>query len=315
MRRRSSLLFISLLAGVAVWCAVKLFSELTWHAVLALEEGWIWVLAAAGLSLLNYVLRALRWRWYLARLGHFLPLGFAWLTYSAGFAFTLSPAKLGEVARARYYMPLGISLREIGAVFFLERVQDVLAVLALATLAVTLLPVSAAPIRISVGVLAAVGVLVVAGRRLLTRAHADCRPRWISRALDGMHGVAQAARPLAQPRTVLFGLLLGWGAWSLEALGLYVLSFMLPAVHLSVQAAAGIYAVAILAGAVAFLPGGLGGTEAAMTALLITQGVTVAGAMLLTFACRLVTLWFAVGIGWVAIVILRWKRPVLELLA
>jgi uncharacterized membrane protein YbhN (UPF0104 family) len=55
-------------------------------------------------SLLNYVLRVVRWRWYLGRLGHPLTVGFSALSYVAGFAFTLSPGKVGEVGRARYYL-------------------------------------------------------------------------------------------------------------------------------------------------------------------------------------------------------------------
>jgi uncharacterized membrane protein YbhN (UPF0104 family) len=105
---------------------------------------------------------------------------------------------------------------------------------------------------------------------------------------------------------------LGLLAWGLEAVGLYVLSLMFPTAHLGLAAAVGIYAIAVLAGAAAMLPGGLGGTEAVMTALLVSQGYPVAAAVLLTVACRLVTLWFAVGLGWVAILALRVRRPAAE---
>ena len=67
----------------------------------------------------------------------------------------------------------------------------------------------------------------------------------------------------------------------------------------------GVYAVAVLVGALSFLPGGLGSTEAVMTALLVTQGFTVGDALLVTILCRIVTLWLAVCIGWVAVFALR----------
>jgi hypothetical protein len=38
---------------------------------------------------------------------------------------------------------------------------------------------------------------------------------------------------------------------------------------------------------------------------LSTQGYPVADALLVTIACRIVTLWLAVGIGWVAVLALR----------
>jgi uncharacterized protein (TIRG00374 family) len=65
--------------------------------------------------------------------------------------------------------------------------------------------------------------------------------------------------------------------------------------------AAFIYAFAMLAGAVSFLPGGLGGAEAAMLAILEIVGVGHATAVAATLLLRLTTLWFAVGLGIVAV--------------
>ena len=42
-----------------------------------------------------------------------------------------------------------------------------------------------------------------------------------------------------------------------------------------------------------------------MTALLTAQGFSVGDALLVTIVCRVVTLWFAVLIGWMAIFVLR----------
>ena len=58
-----------------------------------------------------------------------------------------------------------------------------------------------------------------------------------------------------------------------------------------------IYAFAMLVGALSFLPGGLGGSEAAMIALLSLNGFPEASAVTATLICRLATLWFAVGLG------------------
>jgi uncharacterized protein (TIRG00374 family) len=75
--------------------------------------------------------------------------------------------------------------------------------------------------------------------------------------------------------------------------------------HLDLTAAVGIYAVAVLVGAVSFLPGGLGSTEAVMTTLLVARGFSVGDSIFMTLACRLLTLWLAVVLGWVAVWLLR----------
>jgi uncharacterized protein (TIRG00374 family) len=63
----------------------------------------------------------------------------------------------------------------------------------------------------------------------------------------------------------------------------------------------------VLVGALSLLPGGLGSTEAVMTALLATQGYALGDALLITILCRIVTLWLAVCIGWLAVFVLRQK--------
>lgn len=288
MRSTYRFFMATLVAAFALWCALKLRSDLTATSILTLWRSWSLILAATFLSLSNYLLRAIRWRWYLARLGHALSLRFSLVTYCAGFAFTLSPAKLGEVARARYYTVLGVPLRDITAAFCLERLMDVLAVVALAMCVFPALPHHSGAIWGTAAIFATV-----------TR---------------GASGVAKAARSLLRPRALVIGLGLGLLAWGCEAVGLYVLSHMFPTVHLGLPVAVGIYALAVLAGALAMLPGGLGGTEAVMTALLVSQGFPLAAAVLLTVACRLVTLWFAVGLGWAAILALRLRPPTTEVI-
>ena len=58
----------------------------------------------------------------------------------------------------------------------------------------------------------------------------------------------------------------------------------------------------MLAGALSFMPGGLGGAEAVMIALLTLNGVPMPVAVAATVFIRLATLWFAVVIGLVALI-------------
>lgn len=71
----------------------------------------------------------------------------------------------------------------------------------------------------------------------------------------------------------------------------------------------GIYAIAVLAGALSFLPGGLGGTEAVMGVLLVAFGADGATAVAITLLCRLATLWFAVALGGLAVAVLGMREP------
>src|ERR1700742_792570 len=140
MHSFSRYLFPGLVAIFAVACLYGLRGDMALVSLAPLARSWDLVALAALCSLLNYAFRIIRWQRYLARLGRPLRMGFAGLTYIAGFAFTVSPGKVGEMARARYYSRLGISLSDVGGAFFVERLMDVVAMMALASLIVSAQP-------------------------------------------------------------------------------------------------------------------------------------------------------------------------------
>jgi uncharacterized protein (TIRG00374 family) len=308
MQSISRYLFPGLVAVFAVACLYQVRGDLAAISLAPLLRSWDLVAVAALCSLLNYAFRIVRWQRYLTRLGRRLPLGFVSLTYVAGFAFTVSPGKVGEMARARYYSRLGVSLSDVAGAFFVERLMDVMAMLVLAALMAAAAPAyHAAMWSAGIMVIAALVCLsatpwnAIAG--WLETAHR--LPRAVVRLGSGVTKALSAARTLLSPGALLFGFLTGLAAWGLEGIGFFVLGLMFPTGHLTVTLGAGIYAVAVLVGAISFLPGGLGSTEAVMAALLAAQGFAVADALLVTIVCRIVTLWLAVLIGWAAVFALR----------
>jgi uncharacterized protein (TIRG00374 family) len=212
------------------------------------------------------------------------------------------------MARARYYSRCGITLPDVAGAFFVERLMDVMAMMVLAALIVAAAPRyhvamwSAAALVVLVLVTLAVLPWSSIARALSSQTRL---PPMVSRLGVGVAKALVAARSLLSPSALLFGFLLGLAAWGLEGLGLYMLGSIFSAAHLTAATGVGIYAVAVLVGAISFMPGGLGSTEAVMTALLAAHGFTVADALLVTVVCRVVTLWLAVLIGWIAIFALR----------
>jgi uncharacterized protein (TIRG00374 family) len=67
--------------------------------------------------------------------------------------------------------------------------------------------------------------------------------------------------------------------------------------EIALATAVGIYALGILAGALSFIPGGLGSTEAVLILLLLVAGLDTPDAAAATLICRVATLWFAVLLG------------------
>jgi uncharacterized protein (TIRG00374 family) len=96
-------------------------------------------------------------------------------------------------------------------------------------------------------------------------------------------------------------------AWGFEGIGFALCLHELGFGGLDVFAAVSVYAVATIVGAFTFLPGGIGLTEASMAGILVTAGMAASAASAATLVTRVVTLWWAVLLGWLMLA----SRPVL----
>jgi glycosyltransferase 2 family protein len=264
-------------------------------------------LALLGLSLFNYALRFLRWHGYLLTLGARISLGRDLLIYVAGFAFTVTPGKAGEAVRSVYLRTAGVPWSPGLAALAVERVLDLAAVVILAALALRVFADWALPAMLLV--VGVAGLMLFVTRPGVARWLLAWLPdggRW-GRLKVGAVAALDQARRLFAPKSLLGGLTLGVLAWGAEAWGFSLLLGWL-GVDVGLWQAMGIYALGMLAGAASFLPGGLGGAEAAMVALLTAGGVVFGTAVLATVICRAVTLWFAVVLGVGAALLLGGRR-------
>lgn len=266
-----------------------------WHAVRSV--GWTGTAVLLGLSGVNYGLRFVRWQVFLRALGSPQPWRPSLAIYLAGFALTTTPGKVGEAVRSLFLKQRGMSHPDSIAAFVSERLSDLLAVALLCAFGWNVYP----PIRplLVVGIGALVGVLLLISReRLLNRARRALvgRPGRSARLFDALLELLLTARRCHAPGVLLVASVLSVVAWSAEAFAFWLLLRWLDT-GTAPGFAIFTYATGLLAGALSFMPGGLGGTEAAMIALLLSNGVAHATAITATVFIRLTTLWFAVAIG------------------
>jgi uncharacterized membrane protein YbhN (UPF0104 family) len=253
------------------------------------------------MSLLSYVLRYARWHWLLLRTHSAGPLLDGWLAYLAGFAFTATPGKVGELVRIRYFHAQGVAPARVLAAFVFERALDLIVVGLIATLSIH----EPRLLGIALGFVAtvlAVVVLLASKPALLGRASAHLRRR-------GFHGLARTTRTLQtgllgcrawlNPLDISVALLLGGLAWSLTALSFVWLLMQLD-IALPAGLAFSLYPTAMLAGAASMLPAGIGATEVTLVALLATHAVPLGTATLAAVGIRFSSLWFAVCCGFLA---------------
>lgn len=297
-KRLARPLLWSILAALAIYGGSFIIADLNAVGKSIAElglAGWAFVL---GLSLINYGLRFARWEMYLRYLHVRLPVLRSLAFYLAGFAFTTTPGKAGEAVRSLYLKRHGVAYVSSLAAFFSERFVDLMAMVLLALVAALTFPGYRWTVLLITTALIALMPLIHARPlhewlyRQARRLQSESIRRVASRSVD----LLRSSSALLRSGPLYAGLAMALIAWGAEGVAFQVILHKLD-VDASLGLAVGIYSVSVLAGALSFLPGGLGSTEAVMVLLLTLIGAEMPAAIAATLICRLATLWFAVAIG------------------
>ncbi|MDX2093619.1 MAG: lysylphosphatidylglycerol synthase transmembrane domain-containing protein [Kofleriaceae bacterium] len=269
---------------------------------------WSAFAAALGLACVNYAIRFVRWELYLRWQDVSVPMGSSALVFGAGLSLSITPAKLGELVKSYLLRELhDISATRTAPIVVAERVSDLLALLVLAVIGV-------AAYGVQTGLVIAAGALVTVGLVLLawpapTRWLIDLvtRPTFARKYRTSLHEVYAGLVGLCRPARLLTSTAIALPAWAAECVGFALIVRGFPGAHVDLGLAMVIYAATTIAGALSFLPGGLGVTEGAMTILLVRSatGVDQPTALDATLLTRLATLWFAVLLGLILLAIAR----------
>ena len=269
----------------------------TWAALRALSPVALVVLLA--LSLVNYLARGLRWHLFARELGLPTTLVQDLRHFLGGFAMSVTPGRLGELVRMRWIgRETGWRFDRTAPLALVDRAADLAAMAALIALSVAF---SATGLTGAVPVaILAFAAAFAATRPSLLRAIAGTGHRVTGKRLPRLFArLRRAALSLdafSRPSALVVAGVLGTLGWLAEGYAFHLLLGWMGA-EVPFWRAVGIFVFATLAGGLTGAPGGLGGAEAAMVALLALDGVPVETALPATLVIRVTTLWFALGVG------------------
>lgn len=314
MNNRYSWLIYSVVLTVAaagLWIAYKDHERI--FASLSLV-GWQGIVFLCLFSTCNYVARYLRWNYLLREFGDKVAPWESWLCYLTGFAFTTTPAKAGEVVRSVYLNRRhGVEYSHTLAGLLCERTMDAVVAILIGALAFYAFD-SMRWIGALFTVCVIVVVFLISHQTLLLRIVQWMRViklRALQWLLDLVPPMLARTNELFTPRPFTVGLLYGVVAWSAEAFAFSWLAQTLGGEG-STLLYMSIFCISVVAGALTFVPGGLGGTEVVLYMLCIATGMGEAEALAATLLIRLTTLWYAVALGVLSLVWLEVIAPPIE---
>lgn len=256
----------------------------------------------ALLTLVGYVVRALRWRYLTRVVGYRSTVADATYIQFSGMTMTVTPGKVGEVIKGLLARDLiGMPAARGATLVFSERLADLIGVTVLSLGAVSAVS-DTVPALVAMGVALAGGVALLSSHRFhATALRVALKQRSLAPYAEHADAVSETIRLTLSPVPLATSAAFAAFAWSFEGIAFHLCLRELGFDGLSAASAIGIYAIAAIVGALSFTPGGIGLTEASLAGLLVAVGMPAASASAATLVIRVITMWFGVALGWLVI--------------
>lgn len=307
-------LTLALGLGLAVYLVLAVMSGLdNLEATLAGFDYFL-VPAILGLVSLSYVVRYVRWAYYLRLLDVRMPVGKNVAIFTAGLSMTISPGKFGEVLKSVFIRDVtGAPIARTAPAVIAERVTDGTGMVAWGLIGA--LAFSFGPwLLLLFLALTALGIAVLRSKKLsLLAEEVLLKLPLLNRLAPHVGDFHGASNELLAFRPLFVASAISICSWGLEILGVYLCAIGVGAGE-PFLVVVFVFVVSSLVGASTMLPGGIGAAEAGMAGMFVSvAGLSVGLSVALTIVIRFSTLWYATLIGVVGLLLVR--RTISEPLA
>jgi glycosyltransferase 2 family protein len=299
-------ILISIALGALVYIVFVIYADFN-SLYNALASMHLWFIPIIfGLSFINYIIRFIKWDYYLRLLKIDISKLDSCGIFFSGLSMSVTPGKMGELLKCYILKKIkGTPISVSTSIVFAERITDFISLIIIAVFGAYIIGYGR-EISVLFGILFLVLIFIISSRTIsLKIINMFEKIKILNKFVKSIHNLYEGIYVLIKIKPLLFTVLISLIGWSCECLGFY-LTLEAFNTHFKILSSSFIYAFSTLVGALLFLPGGLGFTEGSLTGLLMFAGIGKGISVASTFIIRAATLWFAVLLG--AIVLLIYQK-------
>ena len=252
------------------------------------------------LAPLNYLLRFVKWNYYLKLTGLKPQPRMNLYIFMSGLSMTVTPVKVGELLKCYLLKEhIGAPVSSTSSIVLSERVTDGLGIVILASCGLLAYPSGKIVVPFCAAVLIIIILFLYLDRPvkyIAAKYAASGKNRFLLKTFAFLTAFQQSAKTLLAPLPLLYAVGISVVSWGFEGLIVYLAILALGG-KIAVLESIFIVSFSSLVGTVTFLPGGLGAAEGSIMAILILMGVSSEMAAAATIITRFSTLWLGVMIG------------------
>ncbi|MFQ5970359.1 MAG: YbhN family protein [Nitrososphaerales archaeon] len=298
-RLTTKVLFLIILA-IGVYTAFLIFSDISLLTTKFQNFNALYLPLAFLLVLASYIVRGMRWDMFLKILKIEIPMKKSFLIFFAGMALGITPGKFGEVIKSHFLKrDFSQSVSKTAPIVFIERFYDLVGIAIISIFGLWLVDIGRIPLFIAL-ILMVAALVISQQRRLLIPLLKKFENISILKRLGNLSESYGTIQVLLSPTVYAKGAGYSVAAWIIESIAVYFV-FRGFEIDLSFPVILLIFTTSSIIGAASMLPGGIGITEGGMVGLLSLQGLDYTTAFTTVLMVRIVTLWYSVIIGLIAL--------------
>lgn len=254
------------------------------------------VIGIALWSLGNFV-RIVRWHLFLKGIDDKVPFKANVLYYLAGFAFVLSPGRLGEIVRSPYIKrDYGISISKTASIVFVERFYDFLGIITILSIGLVLTDFDRTILLVPIAILVVI-VVIFKNKKLLSNLIGKLsKIRFLKNINSNFEESYTTGEKLIKPKFFTLGIVISTITYLLQALAVYLFILALNG-KIVIEEILVIFPTSMFIAALSLIPGGVGIFDGGMVGLLVHYNLQYEIAITTTVLIRIIGIGLFSAIG------------------
>ena len=244
----------------------------------------------------------IKWHFLLKNCEIHVPLKKSILVFLSGPAFEITPGQIGALVKSQILKTSSnIPRTKTVPIIVVEKVYDLIGAVLASIIGIAILGME--PYLIIIAILVLVTIFFFVYYRPASEIFFKqiTKRKFFSKYVENISDFYEIVHKSTNVKVATTCILLALTYWFMVSAAAYYTLIAFDINILDYLKVLAIYATSTLLGAISFIPAGIGITEGSITGLFTLNGIDVSTALILSVMIRVLTLWYTVGVGFIAL--------------
>ena len=250
----------------------------------------------------SWVPLIIKWHFLLKNSEINIPLTKSIAVFFSGAAFEITPGQIGTLIKSQLLKTSSnISRTKTVPIVIVEKIYDLIGAILASVIGIIILGMEFYLIIIAISSLVVIFFFMYhkpASELFFDRI---TKLKFFSKYVENISEFNEVIKKSTNAKVATICILLALTYWFMVSAAAYYTLIAFDVNILDYLKVLAIYTTSSLLGAISFIPGGIGITEGSIAGLFTLNGIDVSTALILSVMIRVLTLWYTVGVGFIAL--------------